>query len=71
VEMPGDHADGAPRCAWNPGIPERGRQMLHEVRCDPAVGAPGRPQRRTRIREWRHSRILPLFDAEGTTRTTR
>ena len=41
VEMPRDHADRAPRRPWNGGIPNRGRQMLYEVRGDPAVCPPG------------------------------
>lgn len=42
VQVTGDHAYRAPRCAWHVGVPERAGQVLYEIRRDAAVGPPRR-----------------------------
>ena len=49
VQVPGNHADRAPRCPGDGNVPEGRREVLHQVRCDAAVGPPGSHQRRTSI----------------------
>jgi hypothetical protein len=46
VEMPGDHAGGAPRCPGKRDVPKASGYVLNEVRRDPAVGAPSSQKRR-------------------------
>jgi hypothetical protein len=40
VQMPGDHANRAARCAGKWGVPKRSRQVLDEVRGNSAVRSP-------------------------------
>jgi hypothetical protein len=49
VQMPSDHADRAPRCPGDGGLPEDSGEVLHQVRRDPTIGPPGGQKRRSRI----------------------